>query len=724
MNGPINAPAPAEANGGLTPFALSHADTLRHLAAHPAATHLEIAAATGRAASNVKRDLIKLADVGVVDRGRILTDVGRRIVESLRRLDDDAPPAGEGLMIAHHHLRPNPLNPRGKGSLGDLAALADTIEAAGGILQNLVVYPPDAEGVHTIAAGERRWRAVGRLIGQGRWPADRPLPCVQREFDEVQTHFIALVENGQRQNLSIIEEARAYAALVEAQGWSARQAALSTGRDPRTVQEMLKVLREATPEAIRWCEEGRLTWEELRGLVRTPQAPATPAAEPEQIDIEEVAPAPMTGAMELGLIELAWKIATSPVDGLMGEPAASTNGYSYMSQVWRALSNAGLICEEMPSPYGRRCCVTWLTPAGRERLAALWPDGVTEDAVRAVRERVGYPEGHTPGAGEDLGYHTYVLNTRISDTAQRSARRIWLEPTPAERLVLVEVAHKVQRAPLGGRTGAGKVRGPENGDWDDAVRNLSFVSLLQISYEHGRQVALVPVAGLVRLRQLGFDLAADADGALRRAWSEAGVSADEQDELCSGSRYVTDWLNDGASKAAPAERPGLTGDAFSQQVREALGEPSGAEVPNENAHLADFPPEVTEVWAPDEEELAYDAAMLRLVEARHLVNAWAKAGAYRFPPTSPSAPAEGVFATILERMGLRGPFTAPSGPMAGAVMDSSWNEVCTVDVNRTLPDPAAEATATLIAAALNICAGFKLAELRDPDDVVTGEAAA
>lgn len=290
----MNAQLPAPS--ALTVVALQNVDILRAFAAGPLADLKAVAAGSGRDSKNLARQLDLLHRDGLVTRDKPfdLTDAGRRALHAID-VANGAAPAGEGasdvMMLAHHQLRPNPLQPRKRIDEAELEALAATIHDAGDVLQNLVVFPPDSEGVHDIAAGERRWRAVGLLIERGLWPADRRLRAIERERSAGQVSYLALVENGQRANLSLIEEARAYAELIAETGWSAREAALRTGRDPRTVQEMTKVLREASPEDIALHEAGGPdhTWEWLRNAVKAPK-PAEP--EPHQIDVEEVTEEP------------------------------------------------------------------------------------------------------------------------------------------------------------------------------------------------------------------------------------------------------------------------------------------------------------------------------------------------------------------------------------------------------------------------------------------------
>lgn len=301
MNAPIQSP--------LTEAAISNPAILRYLESGPVhATASEIARSVGIAPKNINRTLGRLQEDGIITTGGgvyDLTPAGRRALQAINLADgrlEVAPAGGAGadesgvMLLTHDQMRPNPLQPRkafakprdewSPKALQELEELAATIHDADDVLQNLVVFPANADGVHDIAAGERRWRAVGLLIERGLWPTDRRLRAIERERTQGQVSYLALVENGQRANLTLLEEARAYQELMAETGLSARAAALKTGRDPRTVQEMQRVLTKASAEDIALHEAGERTWEWLRETVKETTAP-----EPGQIDIEDIPPA-------------------------------------------------------------------------------------------------------------------------------------------------------------------------------------------------------------------------------------------------------------------------------------------------------------------------------------------------------------------------------------------------------------------------------------------------
>jgi ParB family transcriptional regulator, chromosome partitioning protein len=133
-------------------------------------------------------------------------------------------------------LRPNPLNPRGELQSAGLEELADSIRAQG-VLQPLLVTPA---GV--VVAGHRRL-AAARLTGLSE------VPVVVRDLDLVQQQEIMLVENLQRQDLSAVEEARAYERLL-ADGHTTAQLARRVGVSSARINARLVLLK--LDEQVQW----------------------------------------------------------------------------------------------------------------------------------------------------------------------------------------------------------------------------------------------------------------------------------------------------------------------------------------------------------------------------------------------------------------------------------------------------------------------------------------
>ncbi|MBL4686728.1 MAG: ParB/RepB/Spo0J family partition protein [Nannocystaceae bacterium] len=139
-------------------------------------------------------------------------------------------------------LTPGPDQPRKRFEEKALAQLAESIKA-NGIIQPIVVTPaPAGSGArYFIVAGERRWRAAQRA-------ALHDVPVAVRKTEGAERLELALVENIQRADLNPIEEAQAFAQLVELRGYTQDTLADRVGKDRSTISNALRLLR--LPEKV------------------------------------------------------------------------------------------------------------------------------------------------------------------------------------------------------------------------------------------------------------------------------------------------------------------------------------------------------------------------------------------------------------------------------------------------------------------------------------------
>ena len=100
---------------------------------------------------------------------------------------------------------PNPSQPRKRFKESELNELATSIKKQG-LIQPIIVRSLN-NNQFQIIAGERRWRA-SQLVGL------HEVDCVIREFEETDVLEAALIENIQREDLNVIEEANAYKNLI------------------------------------------------------------------------------------------------------------------------------------------------------------------------------------------------------------------------------------------------------------------------------------------------------------------------------------------------------------------------------------------------------------------------------------------------------------------------------------------------------------------------------
>ena len=168
--------------------------------------------------------------------------------------------APELVHIAVDDVHPNPRQPRRRLDHEATAGLADSIRAQG-ILQPVVVRPRGAGGYELIA-GERRWRAA-REAGIG------TVPALVREADDRDTLLLALVENVAREDLSPLEEARAYAVLVDEFALSLGEVAERVGRSKPAVSNRLRLL-DLPGDVMGMLERGLLTEGHARAVLAVP----------------------------------------------------------------------------------------------------------------------------------------------------------------------------------------------------------------------------------------------------------------------------------------------------------------------------------------------------------------------------------------------------------------------------------------------------------------------
>ena len=157
-------------------------------------------------------------------------------------------------------IHANPRQPRRRFEPEATSGLASSIKQQG-LLQPIVVRPRQAGGYELIA-GERRWRAA-REAGL------ETLPALVREADDRDSLLLALVENVAREQLSPVEEARAYAALVDEFELSLGEVANRVGRSKPSVSNRLRLLE--LPEEVLWMvARGELTEGHARAVLAVP----------------------------------------------------------------------------------------------------------------------------------------------------------------------------------------------------------------------------------------------------------------------------------------------------------------------------------------------------------------------------------------------------------------------------------------------------------------------
>ena len=135
-------------------------------------------------------------------------------------------------LLAVEDIGPNPFQPRTRFDDNALQELSASIKASG-VLQPVLVRRL-ADG-YQLVAGERRLRAA-QLAGLEK------IPAVLRQVDDRQMMELALIENVQREDLSPIDEAKAYKALVTTVGLTHEQLSERIGKQRSSISNALRLL--------------------------------------------------------------------------------------------------------------------------------------------------------------------------------------------------------------------------------------------------------------------------------------------------------------------------------------------------------------------------------------------------------------------------------------------------------------------------------------------------
>jgi ParB family chromosome partitioning protein len=157
-------------------------------------------------------------------------------------------------------LRPSGRQPRKRLDAESIAELADSIRVQG-VVQPVIVRT-DPEGGYELIAGERRWRAA-RLAGLA------TIPAIVRETDDRESLMLALVENVAREDLSPIDEARAYSSLMDEFGLSLSDVCERVGRSKPTVSNRVRLL-ELPDDVLALVERGQLSEGHARAVLGVP----------------------------------------------------------------------------------------------------------------------------------------------------------------------------------------------------------------------------------------------------------------------------------------------------------------------------------------------------------------------------------------------------------------------------------------------------------------------
>ena len=169
----------------------------------------------------------------------------------------------EGLVTLNvSQIHPNKKQPRTNFNQKDLDELASSIKSQG-LLQPIIVRRINDDS-YEIIAGERRWRAA-QISGL------HQIDCILKTFDEEKLFEAALIENIQREDLNVIEEARAYKKISDERNVSNDELAKISGKSSSHISNLVRLL-ELDTEVQDMVIEGQISMGHARALIGVPNA--------------------------------------------------------------------------------------------------------------------------------------------------------------------------------------------------------------------------------------------------------------------------------------------------------------------------------------------------------------------------------------------------------------------------------------------------------------------
>ena len=126
-----------------------------------------------------------------------------------------------------------------------------------GVLQPILVVKD--ENGYAIIAGERRWRSAKKA-------GLKTIPAIIKDYTDTKKKQVALIENIQREDLNIVEVARAIKELMDIDGYSQTEVAKITGKNISTISNMMRLLK-LQDKILDYVLEGKLVEGQARALL-------------------------------------------------------------------------------------------------------------------------------------------------------------------------------------------------------------------------------------------------------------------------------------------------------------------------------------------------------------------------------------------------------------------------------------------------------------------------
>jgi ParB family transcriptional regulator, chromosome partitioning protein len=189
--------------------------------------------------------------------------LGRGLSALLGESASDGAPVAAGpraaKLVPVGSIRPNEYQPRRNFTKEEMEELTASVRAHGVLQPILVRRDAKDPNRYELIAGERRWRAAQAA-------QQHEIPAVIRDLTDTEALELALIENLQREDLTPIEEARAFRRLMDEFGHTQEKLATALGKARSSIANLLRLL-ELPEEVQAQIERGQLTAGHARLLV-------------------------------------------------------------------------------------------------------------------------------------------------------------------------------------------------------------------------------------------------------------------------------------------------------------------------------------------------------------------------------------------------------------------------------------------------------------------------
>jgi len=160
------------------------------------------------------------------------------------------------------NIYPNKKQPRKNFEEKEIKELSESIKIQG-LIQPIVVRETP-NNTYEIIAGERRWRAC-QIAGL------HSINCVVMSVDDKNIYELALIENIQRENLNIVEEAQAYKNLTQLNNIKSEELSKKIGKSPSHISNLIRIL-ELDHEIHQMIIDKKISMGHARALIGVPNA--------------------------------------------------------------------------------------------------------------------------------------------------------------------------------------------------------------------------------------------------------------------------------------------------------------------------------------------------------------------------------------------------------------------------------------------------------------------